>query len=963
MGEAWSPGVLLGRNAEIETVSAAVRGLMAGQGGSVWLEGEPGIGKSAVAADVLARAADAGFVVLRGVGELLSQPRQLGALLACRRDPAPDRASSAETVGDLLGVGRTELLTVADTMAAMAYRLVELMESWCVRSPTVLLLDDVQWADEASLLVWGQFSEVARQAPLLLLAVSRPVPDRVEVSRLRDALVSSGTLLVDLGPLAADDVAALVGQLVGALPGPRLRALADQAGGNPLYVRELTEALLRSDGIQVRDGVAELVDGAGERVPVSLAAAIGHRLGFLPEAALVMLRVAAVLGVEFSLGDLSIVVGQSAAELVPTVTGAVTSGVLVEAGARLAFRHGLIRQVLYDGVPAVLRTGLHRQAARTLAEQGASVAAVAGQLLAAVRAESVAVADDWAAGWLADCGTALAYRTPELAAELLGRVAEVPDMDRVVRQRLNVAWFRALDLLRRNGVMVESGPAVLAEATVPEVVGEIAWLLGQALSRNGRRAEVLALVGPLLERSDLPLGWVARLRVLYAMQPTWIDPEAGHEVRSEALMRQAELEATGVGDRYAVVYALYGQALSCRTDRAGWQRRLGLIDRALAAAGDLVEAVNLRLWLLAGRAMALGALDRPVEGGRALRETLAAAEQQATPQFMARIRIVQTEWLLLQGRWDEAITELEVPEPWEATASTRFARIGQRALIALHRDEPAALAQRLSVVDDLDRNNTDEFLYGWHLLLAWALAAERDRQPALALSRLGDLLDRAVQPGQPVVDPDSCMWLPDGVRLATAAGESATARRWSELAEACVASSPSLVSRAVARHCVALVDADPAGALEAADLYDECERPFFAAQARENAAVLYAANADNSAARAAYARAVATYTQLNALWDLRRGDGRLRRYGIRRSPGANRRATQGWAALTPVELQVADLVATGRSNPEIARELYLSAHTIRAHVSHILAKLQARSRVDIAREAEHQRLTASTGSA
>src|SRR5205814_1449792 len=99
---------------------------------------------------------------------------------------------------------------------------------------------------------------------------------------------------------------------------------------------------------------------------------------------------------------------------------------------------------------------------------------------------------------------------------------------------------------------------------------------------------------------------------------------------------------------------------SCRSDRAGWQRRLELLDRAVAAAGTLAEAVTLRVWLLTSRAMALEILDRPREAGRAYRETVAVAEQQATPQAVARIRLVQTEWLLLHGRWDEALAELEM---------------------------------------------------------------------------------------------------------------------------------------------------------------------------------------------------------------------------------------------------------------------------------------------------------------
>ena len=87
-------------------------------------------------------------------------------------------------------------------------------------------------------------------------------------------------------------------------------------------------------------------------------------------------------------------------------------------------------------------------------------------------------------------------------------------------------------------------------------------------------------------------------------------------------------------------------------------------------------------------------------------------------------------------------------------------------------------------------------------------------------------------------------------------------------------------------------------------------------------------------------------------WDGRRADSRLRPLGIRRGTrGPRRRPATGWQALTPTEVRVAELVAEGRSNPDIAAELLLSRRTVQGHVSHILAKLGAHSRIDIAREA------------
>ncbi len=118
-------------------------------------------------------------------------------------------------------------------------------------------------------------------------------------------------------------------------------------------------------------------------------------------------------------------------------------------------------------------------------------------------------------------------------------------------------------------------------------------------------------------------------------------------------------------------------------------------------------------------------------------------------------------------------------------------------------------------------------------------------------------------------------------------------------------------------------------------------------------AVLLAGGEDRAAARAAYLEATEIYGRLGADWDLRRAGARLRPFGVRtrRSPSRRDGPTSGWAALSPAEARIAGLVADGRSNPDIAAELLVSRRTIETHVSHILAKIGARSRVDIARQA------------
>jgi DNA-binding CsgD family transcriptional regulator len=151
------------------------------------------------------------------------------------------------------------------------------------------------------------------------------------------------------------------------------------------------------------------------------------------------------------------------------------------------------------------------------------------------------------------------------------------------------------------------------------------------------------------------------------------------------------------------------------------------------------------------------------------------------------------------------------------------------------------------------------------------------------------------------------------------------------------------------------VDGDPEPVLVAAGYYESAGYPLDRAQALEDAAALLAARGDLAAARRPFTTAARLYQGLGAEWDLRRGDARLGRYGIRRGhAGRPGRAATGWDALTPTEIKIAALVAAGRSNPDIAAELFLSRNTVQTHVSHILAKLGARSRAEIVRQAlEH----------
>jgi predicted ATPase len=169
--------------------------------------------------------------------------------------------------------------------------------------------------------------------------------------------------------------------MLGAPPSDGLRQLTAQAAGNPLYLRELVDALVRERALQ-GSPVAE-VSAIQERLPALLAAVLNDRLSSVSAETARMLRTAALLGAKFTVTELAVLLRRPTSELAAGLQEAVAVRILVGSGAELAFRHQLIRQALYESMPTAVRTALHAEAARELAATDADALSVAQQLLAA----------------------------------------------------------------------------------------------------------------------------------------------------------------------------------------------------------------------------------------------------------------------------------------------------------------------------------------------------------------------------------------------------------------------------------------------------------------------------------------------------------------------------------------------------------------------------------------------------
>ncbi len=269
----------------------------------------------------------------------------------------------------------------ADVSGALAEQLLALVAEQCEVRPTILVIDDLQWADQASVALWGRLARSTRQMPLLLIGTMRPVPQREDLLALRRAVGDAAR--VTLTPIADQAVAELVAALAGGDPDENLLHLADGAGGNPLYLTELVGALARSASVTITDTGLRRADRAARlrsrcRRPSPTGLASCPRR---PAKCCARRRCSASTSPCLTWRSCS---ASRWRTWCPALEEARLGGVLAASGTNLGFRHPLIRAALYDEIPVPVRAAWHRDAGRALAEASAQAHRVARQLLWAV---------------------------------------------------------------------------------------------------------------------------------------------------------------------------------------------------------------------------------------------------------------------------------------------------------------------------------------------------------------------------------------------------------------------------------------------------------------------------------------------------------------------------------------------------------------------------------------------------
>ncbi|HUN38555.1 MAG TPA: AAA family ATPase [Trebonia sp.] len=851
---------LIGRETELALLEGLVTAVTGGRGSTLLVEGEPGIGKSALVHQALA---ESSCPVFWGTCDELSQDLPFLPLLSALRvdDSAADQRRA--TIAKILR-GETPADPGTDTSAALGEQLLALIidqltdEDGAAR-PAILVIDDIQWADPPTVRLLGRLARLSRQVPLLLIAIMRPVPQRDDLFMLRRA--QNDSVRLELAPLPGPAAAELVSALVGGPPDEELLAIAEDAAGNPLYLTELLAALRRNRGVTVTaDGVAVLAADplrAGA-VPRSLAAAIASRLDYMSAPTRDILQAATVLGVEFDVADLAVVLARAVPDLVPAIHEACTAGVLTDTGTRLRFRHPLIHRALYESITTPSQAERHFNAARALARSGAPADKVARQLLRAsgssadarpggpgagpaiglaagpvaggqeslARRDAVVRLEDWALAWLALSARLLVSQAPQVAERLLRlAVASVPGGS--PEDTRLASWLaEALYSLGERADAEQVADRALRQADDPDLRLDLLCTLARCRMLAGMSAESLATLREALASPGLPPRQRARLLVMAAR--THCNDGALDAAALVATQGLAVGEETG--DAWAVGWALSALA-AVAYGQGRHAEAIELYDRGLAVVVGESTLIDLRLLLLMNKANTLACIDQH-DDAMVLADQASSLADQAGAAFRAsQARNLRAQILFEMGQWDEALTEALTGSPDLKEPTAACCDLGIAALICFHRGDHAAARSHLDAAEPYSARIGARLVPS--LVLARSLSHEKAGNLDRALAELTAWLNGRTQEAGQAED-----LLADATRLAAQLGHEDIARAVARQAEELAVGSSIAHRQATALYCVGLVERDPARLRAAATRYAAAGRPLQQGRALAAAATL-----------------------------------------------------------------------------------------------------------------------------
>lgn len=919
---------LLERDSELAAIEASLRAVAAGEAGPLIVEGEAGVGKTALLEEGVGRARGLGLRVLRARGGEYEREFPYGVVrqlfepaLALEDGRIQLSGSAAMALPAFEGVGAEDPFSIQH---GLYWLVAELAET----APLLIAIDDAQWADPASLralLYIGRRLEGMRAGLALTVRTGSAEAGQEAIEQLRG---EPRARLVRPTPLSVTAVAALATEQAGRPPSERFAEASREAtGGNPFLLAELFRAL----GEGGFDLAEESPGRLAELAAVGASTAILNRLAGLGEVEADVARAVAILEPRAEV-RLVAAASEHPVERVVAAGDRLVAASLFSAGPLLAFAHPLVREAVLTDMGERARKAAHARAAHLLDADGAGLDTVAAHLLLAEP-----MGEQWVVGKLREAAVSAVGRgAPETAVGYLRRALEEPPPP---AQRIAVKRELGLAMLRHDD---EEGIGVLrdvhARAKSREERAAVAAVLSNSLMFRARHAEAEAILHDALEenpgRAD-SLGINLHLHLLLATiggferLPERYLPGPGDEVAIDLvegraiLSQSALLYALGMGEMSVVPDLVERIGFDPARERAdahvGYPGTPHLLALSLADRGDLVfeRFPN----LLAG-AETRGTLSgvTGVHGSRAychfldgeLSEAQADAETAIRVSVDSGFKTPLMSWLgaaalamTARGEAEAAIAladslmaGIEVP-PGLPGAVALLGRGRARQALGRHAEAAEDFRAAASRIEWIPWANPEGI--GWRPALALSLAAlgEGEEAGRLAAETVELAKKAGGQRGIGVA------LRANGIVAGGEEGMEDLRRSVELLAE----------TRAQLQHAESLVELG--AALRRANRRKEAREPL--AEALE----------------IAHRRGAAPLEE-RARTELAAAGARPR--GVMRS---------GVEALTPSELRVARMAAAGQTNREIAQILVVTPKTVETHLRHVYQKLDIAKRAQL----------------
>jgi DNA-binding CsgD family transcriptional regulator len=919
-GQRLATPPIRGRAGELKVIGALVTALGEGHGGVLVIEGPPGIGKSRLLTEVMALADKGGVRTLFGEAFEYQHTVPFFALFMAtlHADPPVGDADALRELGSSADLRYWAVHDLADAIYAAA-----------AQTPLAIVLEDIHWADNGTLLALRSLATARPDMPVLWVLTARTGAGGPGVQETLSVLQRADAAVVRVAGMSASAVADMVGDVVRASADESLLKLAAKAHGNPFLVGELVGGLGEEGRLTVRGGRAV---ASGHGLPRRLGAGMQQRLDLLSEGAGDVVRVAAVLPDRFSAGLMAAMLDRQPASLMSAVGEAVRADLLVEDGEQLRFRHDLLREATRQSLPQSLRRAMERQSASVMLGMGAAPAEVATQL-----ARSAEPGDRAAIDALRAAAQSVGHSDASAAADLSQRALELLPADDPEHGSLVAETVRLLNRASRYADAEDLGVAALSEVVSPEQEAEIRLRLAtltkhtaQRRVEENRRALQLGDISEVTRARHL--GWLA-YNLLFQKQ--------GGQQRAAA--DEAAAAAASTGDVEARIMADVALAMLDGGDGYAGRavRRLEELC-ALARGSDVTAAHDFAALNYAIQLAAVGRLD---DAAARVAEGIEQARRAGNAMAVDLWATIDGMVHLAAGRLSAARAATEsLPPPARTGASEPdMIRMVILAEVAARTDDRNLLQQMANDARDAYPTGSSSVRRAAAHVLALAAWQRDDVHDAMRW--LG-----GITPFGPPLWPQVLDRLILCARVASAGGDAGLRARVLRATELLERERPAIpLFTGVAGYARGILERDAQALLAAADVLHSSSRPLLYAAAAEDAGAEFARTDRGNEAVDQLNAAFDTYLHHEALADARRVGRELRRLGVERRIVSHPRAKTGWDSLTDSELKVVNLIAQGATNRSVAQRLHVTPHTVKAHLHNAFAKLGINSRAELSK--------------